>query len=186
MEEGVLYRHVQDPKQGLLKQVVLPATLRSDALQALHNDHGHQGLESTDQLVRKRCYWPWMTHCISEWIQQCDRCTYKKVITPLDTTSATAPLGVVAIGFIVVDLASDGRENILVMTDVFTKWTVAIPTHDQKTTTVARVLSCEWFSQYGASMRLHRDQGREFEGRVVRALCQVYGVAKSQTTPYHP
>ena len=187
--EGVLYRHVQDPKQGLLKQVVLPATLRNDVLQALHNDHGHQGLERTDQLVRKRCYWPRMTNFISEWIQKCDWCTlakYKKVITPLGTISATAPLDVVAIDFTVVEPASDGRENILVITDVFTKWTVAVPTRDQKATTVARVLSREWFSRYGAPKRLHSDQGRDFEGRVVRALCQVYGVTKSRTTPYRP
>ena len=158
-------------------------------LQALHNDHGHQGLERTDQLVRKRCYWPRMTNFISEWIQKCDRCTlakYKKVITPLGTISVTAPLEVVAIDFTVVEPASDGRENILVITDVFTKWTVAVPTRDQKATTVARVLSREWFSWYGAPKRLHSDHGRDFEGRVVRALCQVYGVTKSRTTPYRP
>ena len=82
--------------------------------------------------------------------------------------------------------ASDGRENILVITDVLTKWTIAVPTRDQMATTVARVLSCEWFSQYGAQKRLHSDQDLDFEGRVVQALCQVYGVTSSRTTPYRP
>ena len=35
-------------KARLAKEVVLPATLWDDVLHALHNDHGHQGLESLD------------------------------------------------------------------------------------------------------------------------------------------
>jgi hypothetical protein len=42
--------------------------------------------------------------------------------------------------FTILEKSSDGRENVLVLTDVFTKFTHAIPTRDQKATTVAKVL----------------------------------------------
>ena len=35
-------------------------------------------------------------------------------------------------------------------------------------------------------MTIHTDQGREFESRLFRYLCDVLGVDKTRTTPYHP
>jgi hypothetical protein len=47
---------------------------------------------------------------------------------------------ILAMDFTILEKSSDGRENVLVLTDVLTKFTQAIPTRDQKATTVAKVL----------------------------------------------
>lgn len=52
--------------------------------------------------------------------------------------------------------ALDGRENVVVLTDVFTKFTVAISTRDQKAATVAKALIREWFMVYGVPQAPHR------------------------------
>ena len=84
------------------------------------------------------------------------------------------------------DKSSSGLENVLVITDWFTKFTVAVATRDQKAVTVAKILVREWFTKYGVPQRLHSDQGRNFESLVIQELCKLYGIRKSRTTPYHP
>lgn len=72
------------------------------------------------------------------------------------------------------------------MTDVFSKYTLAILTRDQRATTVAQVLVAEWFCKFSIPARIHSDQGRNFESVLIHQLCKLYGVEKSHTTPYHP
>jgi hypothetical protein len=49
--------------------------------------------------------------------------------------------------------SSDGKENVLVMTDVFTKFALAVPAKDKKASTVAKELVKEWFQKYGTPER---------------------------------
>lgn len=99
---------------------------------------------------------------------------------------ASGPLEIIAIDFTALDKACNGQENVLVVTDVFSKFTQAYPTPDQRANTVAKILTEKWFYIYRVSNRIHADQGRNFEGELLRRLCELYGIAKSRTTPYHP
>lgn len=72
------------------------------------------------------------------------------------------------------------------MTDVVTKYTLAVPTQDQWVETVAQVLVVEWFYKFGVPSRIHSDQGHNFESSLLQQLCVLYKVEKSCTTPYHP
>ena len=93
---------------------------------------------------------------------------------------------IVALDFLKLDKAANGLEDVLIITDIFTKYTIAVPTRDQKATTVVQALHKHWIVYFGAPMRIHSDQGRNFESQLVRGLCQLYDIDKSRTTPYHP
>ena len=134
-----------DPKLGELKQLLLPATLKEKVITSLHDDMGQQGLERSLQLIRGRCYWPKMYSDVENWIKNCERCALAKMPNPrfrppMGSLLATGPLEILAIDFTVLKPGTDGRENVLVMTDVFTKFIYAVPTRDQKATTTAKVL----------------------------------------------
>ena len=80
-----------------------------------------------------------------------------RVRPPMGSLLATKPLEILAMDFTVLEPATDRRENVLVMTDVFPKFTYAIPTRDQKATTTAKVLVKEWFFKYRIPLRIHSD-----------------------------
>eukprot|EP00731_Ephydatia_muelleri_P025294 Em0017g377a len=69
---------------------------------------------------------------------------------------------------------------------VLEKWTEAFAIPDMETVTVARVFVNEFVSRFGAPTHLHTDQGRSFESSLIKELCQLMGIVKTRTTPYHP
>ncbi len=190
--DGLLYRRLKLPDGGEeVDQLVLPEVLQMEVFQQLHGSHGHQGRERTYELIRSRCYWPGMEADVWKKCQDCSQCAIAKLNqpparAPMGHLLASRPNQILAVDFTTLEQASDGREHVLVITDVFSKYTQAVPTRDQKATTVANLLIHEWFYRFGVPAQIHSDQGRSFEGAVVSQLCQLYGVQKTRTVPYHP
>jgi transposase InsO family protein len=76
--------------------------------------------------------------------------------------------------------------NILVITDHYTKYALAIPTKNQTARTTAEAFYNNFIIHYGIPTRLHSDQGANFESQIIKELCEIMNIKKSHTTPYHP
>ena len=162
--------------EEMVTQLLVPKKLRSTILQATHDKWGHQGVSRTVSLLRRRCFWPGLQQDVRDHIQKCFNCSVRKdptpkVRTPMRHLLAFRPLEVLAIDFLKVEKGRGGYEDILVMTDVYTKYTQAAACRDQTAASVARVLRDNWFYHYGIPLRLHSDQGRDFESDLIRELC---------------
>ena len=44
----------------------------------------------------------------------------------------------------------------------------------------------EWFQRYGVPQKIHSDQGRDCESKLVKSLCELSSIKKTLTIPYHP
>ena len=95
------------------------------------------------------------------------------------------PLDLVCLDFIKIDPSKTGKENILVITDTFAKFSLAVCTPNQTSKTVAKILIEKWFHVYEVPSRIHSDQGRGFDSNIIKAICKMYGVEQSFTSPYN-
>ena len=88
--------------------------------------------------------------------------------------------------FTKIDPSKSGMENVLVITDAFTKFSLAICTWNQMAKTVAKVLVEKWFHVYSIPFQIHSDQGCCFDSNMVKGLCKMYGLEQTFTSPYNP
>lgn len=105
---------------------------------------------------------------------------------PLNPVDVTYPLQVVALDFLSLSRPSDTYQNILVMTDMFTRYSWAVPTRDLTAKTTVSAIWSHIIQTFGCPARFHSDQGPNFESDLMNELCDLYSVSKSRTTPYHP
>ena len=75
--------------------------------------------------------------------------------------------------------------NVMVMQDHFSKYVVAYVVKDQMPRTAAEMLRNGYFGLFGAPAYLVSDQGKAFTGHLISNLCELYGVQKLRTSPYH-
>ena len=173
------------------QQLVLPHCLHESVLQSLHDDNGHQGLQRMIELLHSKVYWPSMFADTDRWLSQCERChiakgDYTEPKTQQGTLTASQPLELLCIDFTKADKSKGGKENILVLTDAFSKFNQAFVTSSQKALIVAKLLVEKWFSIFGIPGQIHRDQGWSFDNEVISHLCKMYGIRQSTTMPYNP
>ena len=76
-------------------------------------------------------------------------------------------------------------QNVLVLQDHFSKYVVAYVVKDQTAHTAAETLRNGYFRQFGVPAYLISDQGKAFTGHIITHLCDLYGVQKLRTSPYH-
>ena len=74
----------------------------------------------------------------------------------------------------------------MIITDHFTRYAQAFPSKTQTALATAKLLWNNFILHYGFPSKIITDQGRNFESELFENLCQVAGVKKLRTSPYHP
>ena len=188
--QGVFNR-VYEQDGAKYHQLILPIEFRAQAMELLHNQQSHQAVEHMLQLEHERFYWSTLLQDVTSWVKNCKQCqTAKGLYVDPDPAQgsiiANNPMDLLCIDFMKVDPSKDGKENVIVMTDAFSKFSVAVVMPNQQAKTVAKALVDKLFYAYGIPTRIHSDQGKSFDNKIIERLCKIFGVKQSTTTPYNP
>ena len=189
--KDILYRKSYSDNSSskkVLWQLVVPKAHRSRALAGCH-DVGHQGRMRTLSLLRERFFWPGMQTEATQYLLQCTRCFRRKALSqvaPLQPIHVAQPLELVHMDYLSLEPSKGNIENVLVITDHFTKYALAYPSKTQTTQATARILWDNLICHYGFPEKFISNQGRNFESDLIKELCKIAGVKKLHTIPYHP
>ena len=104
---------------------------------------------------KRKYYWPKLKEQVHEYVQKCDKCAARK----MTKSKYHAQLGQIVVGEPMERIAMDilgplpitekGNRYILVIMDVFTKWTEAYPLKNQEANTLASVFVNEFITRFG-------------------------------------
>ena len=194
MKNGLLYwQSKQGQTQETVLQFVVPQIHRNVALDGCHREAAHQGQSRSLSLMQEQFWWPGMAHDLRNHIRKCGQCKKFEATPPV---APLKPLACSGLGELLhVDFTSIEEtvplheepviRNVMVMQDHFSKYVVAYVVKDEMARTAAEMLRNGYFGLFGAPAYLVSDQGKAFTGHLISNLCELYGVQKLRTSPYH-
>ena len=134
-----------------------------------------------------------MAHDLRNCIKKCGHCWKFEVappITPMKPLTCSGPGELLHVDFTSIEetiplCQEPVIRNVMVMQDHFSKYVVAYVVKDQTACTATETLRNGYFGLFGAPAYLISDQGKAFTGHLISNLCELYGVQKLRTSPYH-
>ena len=179
LKQGILYRKSQVNNNDRARlQLVLPLSHRQKAMAGCHDQIGHLGQDRVLELLRDRCFGlgcKWMLHPT---INSCPRCIRRKSqpdTAPLHNIEATQPLELIHLDYLQIEPSKGNIENVLIVTDHFTRYAQAYPSKTQTALATAKLLWNNFIVHYGFPTKIISDQGHNFESELIANLCDVAG-----------
>ena len=198
-DDGLLY-HLYTPRgkglraDRLVKQLVVPASLKHDVLLSYHDSllAGHQGFDRTYHLIRLKYFWLRMYNEIKQYVKSCLQCQQNKKDKHSQHKAPLQPIPCEGIfKRIHVDLFGPlpevkGFKFILLVVDSFSKWPEAFAVRTLQGKEIAQILYRDIICRWGAPYSLVSDRGTNFLSKIVTEVCKLFKVAKYKTTSWHP
>ena len=168
LQEGILFRTWHNDNNTSFKQIIVPVQCRKDVFNLCHNipSAAHLGADKTLPKAQQTFYWPGMKRDIERFCAQCDQCAARKppkpCKSPLGAMPVNAPMERVAVDiFGPLPLSKQNNKYVLVVTDLFTKWTEAYALPNQEAETVCKAFVNNLVSRFGVPPHLHSDRGMQ-------------------------
>ena len=190
LNKGLMYVSTipKGETEGVLAFV--PVGQRRMALNSVHRDVGHQGQQRTLALTQERFWWPMMAKDCHALVRGCPHCRAFKGEVPkalLCPIRAYAPLELVHLDYTSIESTMELNKppvvrNVLMITNHFTRYTLAVVRKDQ---TVMKVFYECFIVVFGAPTKLLSDRGANFTSTLVEELCVTFGIQKCRTTADH-
>ena len=174
-------------------QFVVPQRHRGAALDSCHQEAAHQGQCRSTAFMQECFWWPGMTQDLRNCIIKCGHCRKYEAappVVPMKPLTCSGPGELLHVDFTSIEETDPLKEEpvicyVLVLQDHFSKYILAYVVKDQTAHTATETLRNGYFGLFSAPAYLVSDQGKAFTGHIITHLCDLYGVQKLRTSPYH-
>ena len=191
LNKGLMY--MSTTPKGETKGVlafVFPVGQCHMALNSVHHDAGHQGQQRTLALTQEKFWWPMMAEDCRTLVRGCPHCqAFEGGVpkAPLCPIRVYAPLEFLHLDYTSIESMMELPvvKNILVITDHFMRYALAVVTKDQTAKTVVKVFYKCFIAVFGVPAKLLSDRDANFTSALVKELCATFGIQKCQTTAYY-
>ena len=143
LKKGILYRQSQVTSNRTRLQLKLPIEYRQKAMAGCHDQIGHLGQYRVLELLRDRFYWPGVHMDVASYINSCPRCIRRKSqsgVAPLHNIEGTQPLELIHLDYLQIEPSKGNIENVLIVTDHFTRYAKTYPSKTQTALATAKLL----------------------------------------------
>lgn len=196
VEQGKLWKFIPAKTEVLdfryEWKICVPESQREETLRREHNDSFHIGYEKLLDKLRTRYFWPNMANTTRKYVEQCKICKECKPSTtsqhpPMGNQRlATKPFQILAIDFIQsLPRSKAGNMHLLVLLDLFSKWTALIPVKKISAELVVKILQEQWFRRYSVPEILISDNATSFLSRDFKSFLERYQVQHWANSRYH-
>jgi len=169
--------------------------LQTEIAQGCHDSlvAGHFGQENTIEIVTRDFYTTGLADWIRDYVQSCDECQHSKsprhakygLLQPLEVPYAAWSSR--STDFITQLPESQGKTQIMVVVDRFTKMAHVIGLHENATAKdVADTFLREVWKLHGLPTEIISEMDTKFSGEFGESLCKILGVKPRMSTAYHP
>ena len=154
LKQGVLYRRTTQANRRTRLQLVFPPSFRNKAITGCHDQVGHLGQDRVLELLRDEFYWPRMHTDVASYINSCCRCLRRKSQpdqAPLHNIEAnqSLELKLIHLDYLKIEPSKGNIENVLVITDHFTRYAQAFPSKTQTALATVKLLWNNFILHYG-------------------------------------
>lgn len=196
VQDNVIYKYVNSRSTNRYSwKVLVPANLRSSLLKSNHDDSkaSHCGIAKTIARIKHQYYWPSMGNEIKDYVRKCEICQVTKYpnITMRNEMGKqkepSRPWEMISIDLIgPLPRSKKGNNYILVIIDVFTKFTLLHPINKPTSNKVIQFLEEQVFLMFGVPFVAIQDNGSQFISKKYKQLLKDYDVRPWYTASYHP
>lgn len=196
VEEGKLFKFVPSKTEvldfGFEWKLCVPERSRDEVLRKEHDESFHVGYEKLLDKIRTRYYWPKMAVSIRKYVERCRTCKECKPATisqhPVmgNPRLASKPFQILAIDFIQsLPRSKSGHAHLLVLLDVYSKWTMLVPVRKISTDLVIKTLEELWFRRLSVPEILISDNATTFLSKSFQNFLTRYQVKHWANSRHH-
>jgi hypothetical protein len=174
---------------------VIPLIFQQRILELFHCSlfGGHLGHTKTFHRIRAVCWWQTLFEDLQTFINNCMICqTFKKRSRNYSDPRGVAPAPSRPFENIAMDIcgpfpiSEDGFTHILVIVDLFSRWTILLPCSNPTANDIARLLCRYVIFVFGPPAIIHSDRASYFTSKELVLALAACGCRKTQTAAYNP